>query len=57
MTATKPKSRCPLKIPLRNIRKTTNQVKANPNVTSRELQTSLAGSGKHAYASVIIKKT
>lgn len=57
MTATQPKSRCPLKIPLRNIRKMTNQVKANLNVTSRELQTSLAASEKHVYASVIIKKT
>lgn len=55
-TTTLPRSGRPSKISARAIRKMKIQVKANPNITSRDLQTSLAASGTHVHASTIRRK-
>ncbi|XP_062849643.1 zinc finger protein 638 [Trichomycterus rosablanca] len=56
ITATLPKSGQPSKLPPRSTRKILIQVKANPHITSRELQTSLAASGINVHASTIRRK-
>ena len=56
MTATLPRSGRPSKLSPRSTRKIINQVKANPHITSRELQTSLAASGVNVHASTIRRK-
>lgn len=56
MTPTLPRSGCPLKLSSRITRKIINEVKANPHMTSRELQTSLAASGVNVHASTIRQK-
>lgn len=53
ITATLPRSGRPSKLSPRSTRKILNQVKANPHITSRELQTSLAASGINVHTSTI----
>src|SRR4029434_10753748 len=53
MTATLPRSGRPLRPSPRSTRRIINQVKADPHITSKELQTSLAASGVHVHASTI----
>uniref|UniRef100_A0AAY5K3S6 Transposase Tc1-like domain-containing protein n=1 Tax=Esox lucius TaxID=8010 RepID=A0AAY5K3S6_ESOLU len=53
MTATLPRSGRPSKITPRATRKIINQVNANPNITSGDLQTSLAASQVIVHASTI----
>lgn len=48
MTATLPRSGRPSNTSIRTTRKVISQRKANPNLTTRDLQTSLASSGTHA---------
>ena len=56
MTATLPKNGRPSKLSPRSTRKIINQLKANPHITSRELQTSLVESGTNVHASTIRRK-
>uniref|UniRef100_A0A3B4TRY4 Transposase Tc1-like domain-containing protein n=1 Tax=Seriola dumerili TaxID=41447 RepID=A0A3B4TRY4_SERDU len=56
MTATLPRSGRPSKLSPRATRKIISQVKANPHITSTELQTSLVASGTNVHASTIRRK-
>ena len=53
MTATLPRSGHPSKLSPRSTRKIINQVKANPHITSRELQISIVASGTNVRVSTI----